>query len=420
MAEQVTEYSSHDFGPDFEEQVLDAIILEPLFVAKFRPVMKPEAFLTENNRCLVEAVVDYFDKYGRAPSGVVLADLVRHGLFKDKGGMLARIGGASPVPDLDYVRDRVLAWAKWSAIDRVLQSHNGDTPRELSQRIDRAARTGDELISDRTSLDIDTGEEYVAGPTIPTPWAWLNEETMGGPEISDLAVILTVVSGGKTTALVNIARHALRLGKSVVYFTFEDGERKIKRRLIQSITNRPMNEIFGQSEEARRARDRFLVRYGGKCEIKQLQSRRSSVDDAAAFVRTMEDSSGRKVDVVITDYMDRFRPHLRYTEPRHGLREISEDCKWLAIQLKVVHWTARQVNKTRMGKGIVSTDSAGESWGSMESPDLVIGLGRTLEDETLDRITLFTAKVRDSRDHRTHNLITDFDRQRIFDPLEDK
>ena len=411
------EYSAHDFGPDFEEQVLDVIITDSSFVAKFHPIIKSDAFLLDNNRYLIQTIVDYFDEYGQSPSDGVLADLVRKGLFRDKGGALQRIADAATVPDIDYVRDRLLSWAKWTAIEQVLQSHNGDLPHAFAGRIEQAARIGDDLLLDHTRLDVDDVEQE-KNLMIPTPWKWLNDQLDGGPEIGDLAVVLTVISGGKTTVLVNIARHALSLGKFVVYFTFEDGEKKIKRRLMQSICNATRIGLVNNRKRVIRQCNRFLVRLGGRCEIKDLQSRRSTVDDAASFVRTLEDNYKRKVDVVITDYADRFRPNNRYSEPRHALREIFEDCKWLSRNLKVVHWTARQVNKTKVGKEIIGADSAGESWGSMESPDLVIGLGRTLEDEQLDRITLYTAKVRDEKDHRTRSLITDFEHQRIFDPLE--
>jgi len=411
------EYSAHDFGPDFEEQVLNVIITDSSFVAKFRPIMRSDAFLLDNNRYLVQTIIDYFDEYGQTPSNGVLADLVRKGVFRDKGGALQRIADAATVPDTDYVRDRLLSWAKWTAIDQVLQSHNGDLPHAFAGRIEQAARLGDDLLLSHTKLDVDEAEQE-KNPVIPTPWKWLNEQLDGGPEIGDLAVVLTVISGGKTTALVNIARHALSIGKFVVYFTFEDGERKIKRRLIQSICNVTRTGLVNDRKRVIRQRNRFLVRSDGKCEIKDLQSRRSTVDDAASFVRTLEDNYRRKVDVVITDYADRFRPNNRYSEPRHALREIFEDCKWLSRHLKVVHWTARQVNKMKVGKEILGVDSAGESWGSMESPDLVIGLGRTIEDEQLDRMTMYTAKVRDEKDHKTRSLITDFEHQRIFDPAE--
>lgn len=420
MGKDVVGYTNYDFGPDFEEQVLNVLLLEPAFVAKFRPIVSPDAFLDANNRYTVDTMLKYFDKYGRTPSPSVLSDLVRNGVYRDKGGVVQRIEGASPVPDLEYIRDRMLLWAKWTAIEQAMLSKNGDTPHEFADKIERASRVGDTLMLEHTLLDVDTDTEYERQDTIATPWSWLNKELDGGPEIGDLAVILTVVSGGKTTALVNLTRHALQLGKFVVYFTFEDGERKIKSRLMQSIANMTKEEAAKHRDKIRRARTRFLKKYGGKCEVKDLQSRRSSVSDAAAFIKTLEDNYERKVDMVVTDYADRFRPHNKYSEPRHALREIFEDCKWLARHLRVVHWTARQVNKTRVGKDIITIDAAGESWGSMESPDLVVGLGRTMQDEELDRITLYTAKVRDERDHQRHPLITDFERQRIYDPLDEE
>ena len=182
-----------------------------------------------------------------------------------------------------------------------------------------------------------------------------------------------------------MAYQALANGKFVVYFTFEDGELKIKRRLLQRITNTTIDELVKDPYYSRRVRTKFLREYGGRCEIKDLMSRRSTVSDVAGFIKTLEDAAQRKVDMVITDYADRFKATNRYNEPRHALREIFEDCKWLARSLKVIHWTARQANKTRVGKDIVSAEHASESSGSMESPDLVMGLGRTMEEMILGR-----------------------------------
>ena len=408
------EYSEHEFGPEFEESVLNVILTEPKFVEKFRPIISEEAFILDNNKYIIKTISEYFDKYGRPPSTDILKDVVRKGLFRDKGGVLKRITDAATVPDVEYVRDKLLSWVKWRAIDQVFKSHNGDLPHEFASRIEKASRIGDELVMEHTKLD-DVEKETIRGEIIETPWSWLNNQLSGGPEIGDLAVVLTVISGGKTTALVNITRHALSLGKFVVYFTFEDGEIKIKRRLTQSICNITRDEILANPTQVIKRRNRFLKKHDGRCEIKDLQSRRSTVSEAASFIKTVEEINGRKVDLVVTDYADRFRPTNRYNEPRHALREIFEDCKWLAMHLNVIHWTARQVNKTRVGKEIISADAAGESWGSMESPDLVIGLGRTMEDEERDLITLYTAKVRDDKDHKSTSLITDFAKQRIVE-----
>lgn len=407
----------HDFGTEFEQCVINTLLLTPNFLDKYVTIVKPEAFVIDNNKFLVQLLLEYHSKYHATPSLAIIRDIVQTSEYRDKGGVLEIVDGAEPIADLQYVVDRIVKWAKWTAIDIIIRNCDGQSPHEFIVEIEKAARIGDEVVLSHTKLheDDERDEEREVAEKIATPWAWLNEQLDGGPEIGDLAVMMTVISGGKTTALVNIARHALKLGKFVVYFTFEDGERKIKRRLTQSITESTRQEMVTCRADIIRRRNRFLLKYGGRCEIKDLQSRRSTVADVATFIKTLEDTSNRKVDVVITDYADRFRATGRYSEPRHALREIFEDCKWLARHLKVVHWTARQVNKSMVGKDIIGADAASESWGSMESPDLVISLGRTIEDEQIDRIVLFTAKVRDEKDHQSVSLITDFEKQRIRD-----
>ncbi len=406
--------SGHDLGPEFEEQVIAVILTDPTFFLKFRTVIDLDAFTTENHRCILEEVRAYVEKYSKLPSSEVLVDSIRRSLWRDKGGIIEIIKNVNSINDVEYVQDRILGWAKWNSIDQVLNDLEGREPADFAKEITKASRIGDDLIMTHTNLQEDTAEG-IRAEIIKTPWKWLNRQLNGGPEIGDLAVILTVINGGKTTALVNIAKHAASVGKFVVYFTFEDGEKKIKRRLLQNITDCTIEEMMKSPTYIKRCRSKFLKESGGRCEIKDLQSRRSSVEDAASFVRSLEDSVERKVDVVITDYADRFAPSNRYNEPRHALREVFEDCKWLARDLKVVHWTARQVNKSRVGKDILSAEHAAEAWGTMESPDLVIGLGRTMEDERIGRITMYTSKVRDGESHQRVTLMADFARQNIYE-----
>tara|TARA_Y100000310_G_scaffold241651_1_gene245685 strand:+ start:442 stop:1680 length:1239 start_codon:yes stop_codon:yes gene_type:complete len=405
---------AHDLGIDFEEQVIAVILTDPKFFLKFQSIITAGAFVVENHQCLIEEIGKYVGTYSKVPSGEVLVDAVRRSTWRDKGGMIEIIRNVSPVEDVEYVQDRILGWAKWNSIDQVLNDLEGKEPKEFAQEITKASHIGDDLIMKHTNLQVDD-DEGIRGEIIKTPWKWLNKQLKGGPELGDLGVILTVINGGKTTALVNIAYHALSLGKFVVYFTFEDGEKKIKRRLLQNITNSTIEEMLRSPTYTKRCRSKFLKETGSRCEIKDLQSRRTSVEEATGFVRSLEESVGRKVDVVITDYADRFAPVNRYNEPRHALREIFEDCKWLARNLQVVHWTARQVNKSRVGKDILSAEHVAEAWGTMESPDLVIGFGRTLEDERIGRITLYTSKVRDGENHQRTTLLADFARQTIYE-----
>ena len=417
MDNSLVGYGDQDFGPEFERVVMQAVLKNPEFVQKFKTIISPNAFIDETNSFLVKTVREYYDKYDKHPMNGTMEDLIRKSHFRRKADAIEVVQEAEPAENIEYVQDRIIQWAKWSSIEEVLSLEIKD-PEEFSDQIQRASKVGDDLLFTHTSLDTDTEREK--REVIPTPWGWLNDQLDGGPEIGDLGVVITVIGGGKTTILVNIARHALLQGKSVVYFTFEDGERKVKRRLMQSISNMTKKEMAINPRMAKKKRNRFLKKYGGSCEIKDLSTRISTVNDAMSFIRTVESTKGRKVDVVITDYADRFKPKIRTDEPRHALREIFEDCKSMAKTEGIVHWTARQVNKSMVGKDVIGYENVSESWGSMESPDIVVGFGRTLEDEERGSITMFTSKVRDSEAHQRRELAVEFATQRVYDPLEEK
>jgi len=243
---KIVGYGDHGLGPDFEKTVIQAVLKNPEFMGKFRPVVSPDAFIDDTNKFIVRMVHEYYDKYNEHPINGTLSDMVRHSLFRNKADAISIIENATPCENLSYVQDRIINWAKWTAIEEVLNLEIKN-PNELSNSIQRASKVGDDLLFSHTSLDTDT--EYERKKVIPTPWEWLNDQLEGGPEIGDLCVVLTIISGGKTTILCNIVRHALNLGKSVIYFTFEDGERKIKRRIMQTVCKMTKKEMLKEAEK---------------------------------------------------------------------------------------------------------------------------------------------------------------------------
>ncbi len=250
---------AYELGPEFEEQVIAVILTDPTFFLRFQPIITPEAFLVENHRCLVMEISEYVSEYKIIPGPDALVDKIRRSLWRDKGGIIEIIRSVLPIDDVEYVRDRILNWAKWQSIDKALGDSEGKDPKEFSAEITKASRIGDDLIMTHTNLEKDLGQE-IRAEIIETPWKWLNRQLNGGPEIGDLGVILTVINGGKTTALVNIAHHAISQGKFVVYFTFEDGERKIKRRLLQVITNSTIEEMMKSPTYIKRLHSMFLCK----------------------------------------------------------------------------------------------------------------------------------------------------------------
>lgn len=412
----IVEQSPHDLGPEFEPLVMSCILKSDGFYQKYRSVIKPEMFFDPRMTALSTFVEEYYTEFKTVPGSVALADVIRKSNHAKPGDLIELVGSIGEPQDVEYVTKKIFTWIKWKSIAEIDSNPEARTdPKVYAGLVAKASRVGDELLLDHTRLDTDSEDENIRGEIIPTPWEWLNEKFLGGPERGDFGVVITVINGGKTTILVNIAMHAVASGLQAVYFTFEDGEKKVKRRMLQWINGWPTERLISDIQTARKRRDAFLRLSGGAIHIKGLKSRRSTVDDAMAFIRSIEESTGRRVDIVCTDYADRFRPMSKYSEPRHALREIYEDCKFLASELQVVHWTASQAAKLATGKDVVGIEHGSESTGKFESCDFAIGFGRTMEDERRGTINMYTSKVRDGRKSELVTLMADFDTQRIFE-----
>lgn len=408
---------SYDYGPDFAAVVLASIVCDPKFLAKYRPALSPDMFQQATQSFLVETVLELFDQYKIPPSREVIKDAVRRSVYRDRAEAVMMVDALEPVPDAGYVADRVLDWCRWTMIDNVIEGHPRHDPRAFALAVDRASRTGDALVGDYVTLDDDGDVDQIRRRQVATPWLWLNQRMNGGPELQDFVVFMSFINVGKTTVLINVAGKAVQAGERVVYFTFEDGERKIKRRFMQWIGRFNTEELVANYKHACDLRNALLEESnGGSLVIKKMSNRRSSVEDAMAFVRAQNEVGDRPVSVVISDYMDRFGMPggaSSKIDPRHRMREVAEDCKFLAAELDVVHYSATQVQRNRAGKDIVSIEHVGESLGKLEGCDAALGLGQTMEQERMNRLTLYTGKLRDAKKHEAHPLSFYPDVQRV-------
>lgn len=412
---------SIDNGPSEELQriLLARIISEKGFLSSIAGWVGQETFTGRTEQDLYLLVSQYQKQYGEIPSKSVLIDLVeRHDRLTLSQDQLSTLLSAH----CDYSTDRLCEWIKERKLQLALADFGGSQDYEkLAQSVSSISSLSLKQDEGSDSVLLDEkleGQESLELPCIPTPWEWLNDQLRGGPRKGDLCVILSVISGGKTTGLVNLAVHATELGFFVLYLTFEDGVKKIRRRMLQRLANMTREELVERHERATKKAKRIRKSKGGLCVTRNLTTRRSSVGDLHKIIRDEQSRHSRRVDLVCTDYMDRFKPASKHDAYRHDLQQIMEDCKVVATKEEVVHWTARQVQRTMVGKPVVGLNAAGESWGTMESPDLVISFGEEARFQDLDqrKLTLFTAKVRDGVAHKKATLMADFARQRIYEP----
>jgi replicative DNA helicase len=412
---RVSAQAEFELDPEFESAVIRAMLLSPGFVSSYRSLLTEDLFTRPHNKYLCTVLLRFFDEYRESPSVDVLVDLIRCGEYRARGSLVEEVKELQPVENLQYVADRVTQWARWQKITYVLDNDTRDDPRRFGILIEEASRTGEHLKGGEIVMGSGLPDEHIEyeRTKILTPWASLNERLRGGPEYGHLCIIESFINVGKTALLVNVGAAALAQGEIVCYGVFEDGELEIRRRFHQHISGMTQEEMISWPEESRRRVQDWLSMHNGKLYIKRLRSRRSSVEDFAGWVRSVTEREGRECRLAISDYADRFAAPRRRSEDRQEYREIYEECKLMAQDLDLVHWTALQANRSSHNQDVVGLEFTGESIGKAEGADLVLGAGQTAEDVELGIINLFSAKVRGARKHEQWRLNADFERQRI-------
>lgn len=187
----------------------------------------------------------------------------------------------------------------------------------------------------------------------------------------DLCIVLGLINSGKTMFLVNIARKYLEKGYNIIYVSFEDTPEKIKKRLIQSTFNITVEEYLENREEY----DEKILKYKDKIKLVQGRNNKTSTEQLESLV----DKRNKKT-ILIVDYLDRLRK--TNGELRHSLRMLSEELKGIALENDIVVWTAKQSRRNTKGK--LSLEDSGESYSTMESPDLVVSIPTKVKDKALN------------------------------------
>ncbi len=400
-----------DLPEGLESDVLSALIFGPDLLSRVRPALYKGMFKGDETSLVAGCLLRLFDDYGKVPSIRVLSQVVQDSRSRNAYPAVEWLGSLREPEDRRYVEDRVIEWARWRVIDEVVKDSDGMTSDEFIKNIGVATQIGGSLSEEGVTLDGEVDFDDLVNEPVPTPWDFVNKLNLVGPTKGDLCEVLAFINVGKTTFLVNVATEGIRSGRRVLYFTFEDGEKKIRRRVLQCATGMTVEQIMATPNLAKKRRDKFLRGSGGSLTIKKLNINRTTVADVRSWVESNAAKEGPP-DLVVIDYADRFKSS-RVDEKRHEYREVFENCKALAVDTNTVVWTASQVQRQRAGEAIVGLQHVAESMGKVESADLVIGLGQDEAGKKFHEVTFNAAKVRDGEGGHNLRMRFEGDVQRI-------
>lgn len=377
----------NEFGHSFQTKTLSVLIFDVNFLQQSHDLLSEDYFDNEAAKWIVNTIVEYFDEYKSNPTlevfKVKLSEVPNDVLKVAIKDQLKQIVENKKAKDLDFVKDKFLAFGKDQSLKRALIRSVDLLPlgdyEGIRGLIDTALKAG---------TDRSVGHEYFAHleerfkeekrNVTPTPWPLINELTGGGLGNGDLALIVGGPGGGKSWALVNIGKHAVENGKTVLHYTLELNDIYVGRRYDASFCEIPFSQLMINKEKVHNKRDE-LSKTGGGLYIKAYPTGGATVGTIRAHIQKCV-AQGIEPDMVILDYAD-LLDSKKGKERKDKLDEIYRNLRGLASELDVLIWTASQVNRAGAQDEQVEGDKIAGSYDKMGIIDFGMSLSRKKDDK---------------------------------------
>jgi len=413
----------YNFTVTFQERILGLLWRDFSSYALYSNVIKPKYFETDVHIDICRMIGDYYKKYQQQPTYDALVEEVRVmcNKLKTKAPMYNKymdcINNMSEMDlsDYAYVKDRVTEFGKRQAlVEAVMNSadvieKSGDY--EIIRKIiDDALLVGSDIsdlgldyfddIKGRIHL-YETGDDDVQRfPTGISPE--LDRSMNGGLGRGEQGVVIAPPGVGKTITLINIGANAVRLGFNVAHYSFEMSDKQISRRYDRCFLDKNLDYIRENIPAVTEAIQNIAFHCKGNLIIKRYPTKGATVNDIRSNLTQLRIQKNFTPDVIIIDYPDIMKASVSYTEKRHVLESIYEDCRALATEFNCAVWVASQTNRTALSKKVITMEDLAEAFtGKAGTADFMVALCQTLEEKEDGIMRLFLAKQRDGKSSET-------------------
>ena len=208
------------------------------------------------------------------------------------------------------------------------------------------------------SLNKDMGTNYFEDPRsrlmkiknkngqISTGWPALDRRLFGGMNRGELNIFAGGSGAGKSLFLANLGVNWALQGLNVVYLTLELSEELVSMRIDAMLTGIPTKEIFKDLDDVE-MKVKIIGKKSGALQIKYMPSGKTA-RDLKAYLKEFEIKTGRRVDVLLVDYLDLLMPMSKKISPSDLFikdKYVSEELRNLAVELNCIFVTASQLNR---------------------------------------------------------------------------
>ena len=282
-------------------------------------------------------------------------------------------------------------------------------------------------------LQKDLGTDYFADPRkrlesikdtngqVSTGWSAMDKKLFGGFNRGELNIFAGGSGAGKSLFLANIGVNMAEKGMNVMYLTLELAESLVSMRIDSMLTGISTRDIFKQIDDVE-IKVRMIGKKSGALQVKYMPSGKTA-NDIRSYIKEYEIKSGKKVDVLLIDYLDLLMPaSMKVSAENLFIKDkyVSEELRNLAMELQCVFVTAAQLNRGAVEE--IEFDHSHISGGlsKIQTADNVFGIFTSRAMRERGRYQLQLMKTRNSSGvGQKIDLGFDVDTLRIIDCDED-
>jgi archaellum biogenesis ATPase FlaH len=280
----------------------------------------------------------------------------------------------------------------------------------------------------------DMGTDYFADPKarllglkdkngqVTTGWESLDRKLFGGMNRGELNIFAAASGGGKSLFLANLGVNWALQGLNVVYITLELAEALVSMRIDSMLTGVGTREIFKNIDDVE-MKVKMIGKKSGMLQVKYMPSGKTA-NDIRAYLKEYEIKVGKKVDVLLVDYLDLLMPIGKKISAENLFvkdKYVSEELRNLAMEKQCVFVTAAQLNRAAVEE--VEFDHSHISGGlsKIQTADNVIGIFTSRAMRERGRYQIQLMKTRSSSGvGQKLDLDFNIDTLRISDLPEDQ
>jgi archaellum biogenesis ATPase FlaH len=282
----------------------------------------------------------------------------------------------------------------------------------------------------QVGLQKDLGTDYWADPKgrllglkdkngqVKTGWETLDKRLFGGMNRGELNIFAGGSGAGKSLFLANLGVNWALQGLNVVYLTLELSEALVSMRVDSMTTGVSTKEIF-KDLDGIEMKVKILGKKSGAFQVKYMPSGKTT-NDIRAYLKEYEIKMGKKVDVLLVDYMDLLLPISKKISAENLFvkdKYVAEELRNLAMEKQCVFVTAAQLNRGAVEE--VEFDHSHISGGlsKIQTADNVIGIftSRAMRERGKYQIQLMKTRSSSGVGMKI-DLDFDIDTLRITDP----